>query len=101
MCESLESGCPRDVRPDCGVLRSGARKALGQRARLHRRPSRGRPKKADVEIPWRLPDGTTIPRPYHLFQEGELERLIIESGLRGERFFRSAGNWFALARADG
>src|SRR2546427_2419674 len=41
MCESLESGCPRDVRPDCGVLRSGARKALGQRARLHRRPSRG------------------------------------------------------------
>lgn len=61
----------------------------------------GRPKKADVEIPWRLPDGTTIPRPYHLFQEGELERLIIESGLRGERFFRSAGNWFALARAHG
>src|SRR5207248_3340410 len=26
----------------------------------------GRPKKPDVEIPWRLPDGTTVPRPYHL-----------------------------------
>ena len=61
----------------------------------------GRPKSPDVEIPWRLPDGTTVPRPYHLFGEGELERLIIESGLQGERFFRSAGNWFALARANG
>jgi ubiquinone/menaquinone biosynthesis C-methylase UbiE len=61
----------------------------------------GRPKKPDVEIPWRLPDGTSVPRPYHLFKEGELEGLIIESGLEGERFFRSAGNWFALAKAHG
>jgi len=61
----------------------------------------GRPKSPDVEVPWRLPDGTTVPRPYHLFREGELERLIIESGLQGERFFRSAGNWFALARTNG
>jgi len=61
----------------------------------------GRPKNPDVELPWRLPDGTTVPRPYHLFREGELERLIIESGLQGETFFRSAGNWFALARTNG
>lgn len=61
----------------------------------------GRPKKPDVEIPWPLPDGTTVARPYHLFREGELERLIIESGLHGERFFRGAGNWFALARTNG
>jgi len=60
-----------------------------------------RPRSPDVEIPWRLPDGTTVPRPYHLFREGELERLIIESGLEGERFFREAGNWFALAKAHG
>ena len=61
----------------------------------------GRPKKPDIEIPWRLPDGTTVPRPYHLFREGELERLIIESGLEGERFFRGAGNWFASASTRG
>lgn len=61
----------------------------------------GRPKSPDVEIPWGLPDGTTVPRPYHLFREGELERLVIESGLHGERFFRGAGNWFALARVHG
>lgn len=61
----------------------------------------GRPKKPDVEIPWRLPDGSAVLRPYHLFHQGELERLIIESGLHGERFFRSAGNWFAQAKANG
>src|SRR5205809_816957 len=61
----------------------------------------GRPKKPDVEIPWRLPDGTTVPRPYHLFKDDELERLIIESGLEGESFFRGAGNRFVLARANG
>ena len=60
-----------------------------------------RPKKPDVEIPWRLPDGSAVLRPYHLFREGELEELIIESGLHGERFFRGAGNWFALAKARG
>ena len=60
-----------------------------------------KPKNPDVEIPWRMPDGTTVPRPYHLFREGELERLIIDSGLQGESFFRSGGNWFALARTNG
>lgn len=61
----------------------------------------GPPRKPDVDIPWRLPDGTTVARPYHLFREGELERLIIDSGLHGERFFRRAGNWFALAKTNG
>ena len=61
----------------------------------------GRPKKPDVEIPWRLPDGTAVPRSYHLFKEGELERLIIESRLEGESFFRGSGNFFALARTHG
>lgn len=57
------------------------------------------PKKPDVEIPWRLPDGSAPLRPYHLFRQGELGELIIESGLEGERFFRGDGNWFALAKA--
>jgi len=55
----------------------------------------------DVEVPWTMPDGVVIPRYYHLFQEGELERLIIESGLHGERFFRGPGNLFAEAATHG
>jgi tRNA (uracil-5-)-methyltransferase TRM9 len=61
----------------------------------------GRPKKPDVEIPWRLPDGSVVSRPYHLFREGELGESVIESGLQGERFFGSGGNWYALAKAPG
>jgi len=55
----------------------------------------------DVAVPWTMPDGVVIPRYYHLFQEGELEELIIESGLHGERFFRSPGNLFAEASSRG
>ena len=55
----------------------------------------------DVIVPWTMPDGTSVPRFYHLFREGELERMIIEAGLHGERFFRGAGNWFGLARKHG
>ncbi len=59
----------------------------------------GRPpeSRGDVEVPWSMPDGTVIPRYYHLFQEGELQEMIIESGLHGETFFRSGGNLFARA----
>ncbi len=55
----------------------------------------------DVEVPWTMPDKTAVPRFYHLFQEGELDRLIIGSGLHGEKFFHGAGNWFAEARSNG
>ena len=55
----------------------------------------------DVDVPWTMPDGQKVSRYYHLFKGGELERLIIECGLHGEKFFRSAENWFALARRDG
>lgn len=57
--------------------------------------------RGDVEVPWTLPNGTVIPRYYHLFQGGELEALIIESGLHGETFFRSGGNWFGQATNHG
>lgn len=57
--------------------------------------------RGDVEVPWPMPDGSRVPRYYHLFQEGELESLIIESGLKGETFFRGAGNVFAKARRRG
>lgn len=55
----------------------------------------------DVEVPWALPGGTSIPRYYHLFRTEELRALIIESGLHGETFFRVSGNIFALARRHG
>jgi len=55
----------------------------------------------DVEVPWTMPDRTVVRRFYHLFEQGELERLIIASGLHGERFFHGAGNWFAQARSNG
>ena len=55
----------------------------------------------DVEVPWTMPDRTVVLRFYHLFGAGELERLIIASGLDGERFFHGAGNWFAQARSNG
>ncbi len=55
----------------------------------------------DVEVPWHLPDGTAVPRFYHLFSESELERLIIESRLHAERFFRASGNLFAVTKRDG
>ncbi len=57
--------------------------------------------RGDVEVPWTMPDGVVIPRYYHLFQKGELEDLIIESGLHGERFFRAPGNLFAEATSHG
>ncbi len=57
--------------------------------------------RGDVEVPWTLPDGTVVPRYYHLFQRGELEQLIIESGLQGETFFESSGNYFVLVSKHG
>ncbi len=57
--------------------------------------------RGDIEVPWTMPDGVVIPRYYHLFQEGELEQLIIESGLHGERFFRGSGNLYAEASSHG
>ncbi len=65
--------------------------------------SAGRPAGAagDVEVPWSMPGGGVVSRYYHLFREGELEQLIIESGLHGETFFRSRGNLFVEASNHG
>lgn len=56
---------------------------------------------SDVIVPWPLPDRTKVPRFYHLFGDGELESLVIASGLHGERFFRARGNRFAEATSHG
>lgn len=55
----------------------------------------------DVEVPWTLPGGTSVPRYYHLLRTEELRAIIIESGLHGETFLRESGNIFALARRHG
>lgn len=57
--------------------------------------------RGDATVPWTLPDGTIAERYYHLFQEGELEPLIIESGLQVETFFRGTSNYFCSARKHG
>lgn len=57
--------------------------------------------RGDVQVPWTLPDGRVVHRFYHLFQERELEALIIDSGLHMERFFRRSGNRYAVARRRG
>ena len=68
---------------------------------VRRRESYPPETRGDVDVPWSLPDGRIVPRYYHLFQEGELASLIIESGLEEETFFRGSGNIFALARKHG
>ncbi len=86
------------------VLRRGSPAFVSAWARDPRRFQPALPARSagnDVDVPWTLPDGTAVPRFYHLFQAGELERLIIESGLHGERFFRGGGNWFARVRTNG
>jgi hypothetical protein len=55
----------------------------------------------DVNVPWTMPDGVKIPRYYHLSTQEELEGLIIESGLHGERFFRASGNLFGRVSTHG
>jgi tRNA (uracil-5-)-methyltransferase TRM9 len=55
----------------------------------------------DLEVAWPLPDGTRVPRFYHVFADGELESLVIDAGLHGERFFRSRGNRFGEVRNNG
>ncbi|MEK6911656.1 MAG: methyltransferase domain-containing protein [Candidatus Thermoplasmatota archaeon] len=54
----------------------------------------------DVWIPWRG-GGATVDRFYHLFRDGELRDLILKSGLRLERYFRSGDNDFVVAERDG
>jgi len=68
---------------------------------LVRRASDPPEERGDALVPWPLPDGSVALRYYHLFQEDELRRLIIESGLLGETFFKAAGNVFVKARPHG
>ena len=51
----------------------------------------------NVLVPIRTRDGRNIKRFYHLFLEGELERLVRDAGLQVERCFKSHDNYFVVA----
>ncbi len=51
----------------------------------------------DRFVPWRRPDGSAVPRFYHLFRAGELPSLATDSGLAVERGWREGGNHVILA----
>ncbi len=54
----------------------------------------------DVWVPWRA-GGKEVQRFYHLFADGELRDLVLRSGLRVERYFRSGENYAAVAERHG
>ncbi len=54
----------------------------------------------DVWVPWRA-GGTEVRRFYHLFVENELPQLVLRSGLRVERYFRSGDNYVVVAERHG
>lgn len=58
------------------------------------------PGAGDVWVPWRA-EGCAVLRFYHLFRDGELRDLVLKSGLRLERYFRSGDNYFVVAERNG
>lgn len=51
----------------------------------------------DVTVPWRRPNGLSVPRFYHLFREGELEELAASARLEALRTWREGDNHVVLA----
>lgn len=54
----------------------------------------------DVWVPWRGADREVL-RFYHLFRDGELRDLVLNSGLHVKRYFRSGDNYFVVAERHG
>jgi len=87
------------------VLRSGGRAMVSAwsfeqaEKNLRMRPAHGGAS-SDVWVPWRG-GGAAVDRFYHLFREGELRELVLNAGLRMERYFRSGDNDFVVAERDG
>ncbi len=63
------------------------------------RRARGEPP-GDVWVPWRR-GGREVPRFYHLFVDNELSQLVLKSGLRVERYFRTGDNYAVVAERHG
>jgi len=58
------------------------------------------PGPGDVWVQWRA-GGKHVDRFYHLFVDGELPALVLDAGLRVERYFRSGDNYALVAERDG
>jgi len=90
------------------VLRPGGRVLLMvwafEQPRFHQagalQKNRSGPASGDVWVPWRA-GGKHVNRFYHLFADGELPRLVLEAGLRVERYFRSGDNYAVVAERNG
>ena len=54
----------------------------------------------DVWVPWRA-GGREVLRFYHLFADNELSEVVLKSGLRVAKYFRSADNYVAVAERHG
>ena len=95
------------VREIARVLRPGGRALVtawaAEQPRFERvvetRRARGEPA-GDVWVPWRM-GGREVPRFYHLFVDNELPQLVLRSGLRVERYFRTGDNYAVVAERHG
>lgn len=50
----------------------------------------------DTYLDWTLPDGTTVPRFYHIYDPNDFTDELAESCLEITRVFRSRGNCYAI-----
>lgn len=50
----------------------------------------------DTEIDWTLPNGETVPRFYHVYDQGEFEADLEESALEVVEVFESRGNCYGV-----
>ena len=54
----------------------------------------------DTTVDWTLPDGTTVPRFYHIYAPPEFEADLAASPLTVERSWVSSGNCYVTVRAE-
>jgi len=55
----------------------------------------------DTTVDWTLPDGTTVPRFYHIYAPPEFVADLAASDVAVEETFVSSGNCFARVRSNG
>lgn len=100
--EAERIACLREARR---VVRPGGRLlatawALEQSRFAHLSPT-GPALGTDALVPWKRSVGPPVERFYHLFAEGELERLLGSAGWAVRRFMREEDNYIAEGRHDG
>ncbi len=82
------------------ILRPGGRALVTAWAAEQPRFERALGSNGDTWVPWRA-GGKEVLRFYHLFADNELPELVLRSGLRVERYFRSGENYAVVAERHG